>query len=557
MTALRPVYGLALGALGLATSASAQTLLYTKNGDLANDRLSTCVRSAGDVNNDGRPDWVVGAPEDANVFASGEGYARVFSGANGSTLYTFHGTQTSDRFGTSVDGAGDVNNDGFADIVVGAPLVSLFGNNRGQMKVYSGANGSVLWTFDGSVNLDKLGYLVVGVGDVNNDGRPDILSASREAPGGGTQRGNVKIYSGLNGTILHNINGTSNNQRLGLAATGMGDVNGDNRADFALSGLTGGVKVYSGATGAILYSIPTPLSTDIFGASLGSVASLTGDAIPDLLIGATQDGNIFQQGPGYVHLHNGQTGAFVRAYLGSTVGDRFGCSVADAGDLNGDGTTEVMIGADQFNNVFRGYVRVFDGVTSVALHTFEGLADGDRFGYSIDGLGNLDGLPGLELGMGSPEHMTAFQAQGRAEVWTAALGGACATPYTYCVATNNSTGQPALMSYTGTVSIAANNFALVCTGLPSSAFGLFYYGPNETQQVFGNGFRCVSGSVWRLGVQQANNGVMTRAINYGNLPPGGQITPGLTRKFQCWYRNPAAGGAGYNLSNGLSASFCN
>jgi len=558
MTDIRFVTRAGIALATLTTVGSAQVLLTTKFGDKANDRFGASVRAAGDVNNDGRPDYIVGAPEDGNVLSTGQGFARVFSGQTGAILHTFNGISNSDRFGASVDGAGDVNNDGFADVVVGAPLVSTLGSNRGRVSVHSGANGAILWTFDGAVNQDRLGTIVAGVGDVNMDGRPDVLSASREAPGGGTQRGIVRVYSGMSGAILHTLNGTANSQRLGLAADGLGgDVNGDGRADFVVSSLTAGVKVYSGMTGAVLYTLTAPSVDDLFGASVASIADLTGDGVRDVLVGATQDSNIFNQGAGYVRLYNGATGAFVRTHNGSTVGDRFGISCADAGDLNGDGLSEILVGADQFSNGLKGFVRVFDGATGTPLHTFLGTNNGDSFGTSVDGLGNVDGQPGFEIGIGAPDHMAGFQLQGRVEVWTTTLVG-CATPYTYCAAANNSTGQPALISNTGTVSIASNNFALVASGLPPNTSGVFYYGSTEIQQSFGNGFRCVGGSTFRLGVQQASaGGVMTRTIDFTALIGPGAITAGSTRRFQCWYRNPAGGGAGFNLSNGLSATFCN
>ncbi|MCY2961566.1 MAG: integrin alpha [Planctomycetota bacterium] len=558
MTDIRFASRSALALATFATAASAQVLLTTKLGDKANDRFGACVRSAGDVNNDGRPDYIVGAPEDGNVLGSGEGFARVFSGLTGATLYTVNGTTNNDRFGTWVDGAGDVNNDGFADFVVGAPQVSTLGNNRGRVTVYSGANAAVLWTFDGTVNQDKLGTIVAGLGDVNGDGRSDVLTASREAPGGGTQRGIVRVYSGQTGAILHTLSGSANGERLGLAADSMGDVNGDSRADFVVSSLTAGVKVYNGSTGAVLYTLTAPSPDDLFGASVASIADLTGDGVRDLLVGATQDTNIFVQGVGYVRLYNGATGAFVRTHTGSTVGDRFGITCGDGGDLNGDGKSEILVGADQFNNGLKGFVRVFDGATGTALTTLLGTNNGDRFGTSVDGLGDVNGQPGLEIGIGGPDNQTAFVFQGRAEVWTMALSGNCPTPYNYCGSANNSTGQPALISNTGTVSIAANNFTLVCSGLPPSTNGLFYYGGTEIQQTFGNGYRCVGGTVFRLGVQQASpGGVMTRLLNFPSLGGMGTINSGSTWKFQCWYRNPAAGGAGFNLSNGLSATFCN
>ncbi|MBL8861826.1 MAG: FG-GAP repeat protein [Planctomycetes bacterium] len=547
----------ALAALhACSVAADAQVLLTSRDGDKANDRLGAWIRGAGDVNNDGRPDWIVGAPEDGNIISPGRGFARVYSGATGAVLHTLLGVSNGDRFGTSVDQAGDVNLDGFADVVVGAPNVSSLGNNRGRVTIHSGATGAALFTFDGAVNNDRLGTIVVGVGDVNGDGRPDVLSASRDASGGGTQRGVVRVFSGLTGGILHDLAGGGNGQRLGLSAAAIGDVTGDGRADFVVSTLTAGVRVYNGSTGGIAYTVPSPSPDDLFGASVGSIGDLTGDGVRDLLVGATQDANIFNQGPGYVRIYNGATGAFVRTLPGSSVGDRFGIAVGDAGDLNGDGKPEVLVGADQFNNGGPGFVRVFDGNTGAVLHTFIGLSNNDRFGASVAGLGNLNGTGGLEIGIAAPERSQPFLLGGRAEIWTADFGGACATPYAFCAAANNSTGVPALISHTGTVSISANNFGLLCTGLPPNTSALFYFGQTEIQQPFGNGFRCVGGSVFRLGIQQASpGGTIARNLDFPTAP--GALGPGSTAKFQCWYRNPAAGGAGFNLSNGLSATFCN
>jgi hypothetical protein len=546
--------GLALAALSAA--ADAQVLLTSKLGDSTNHRLGAALRPAGDVDNDGFPDWIVGAPEDGNVLTPADGYARVFSGATAGVLYTVNGTTNGDRFGNSVDGVGDVDLDGFDDFAVGAPNASSAGNNRGRVTVHSGATGLPLHTLNGTIDNDRVGSIVVGVGDVNGDGRPDILSASRDANGGGSLRGNVRVYSGLNGTLLHNINGTGNSQRLGLAAAALGDVNADGRADFVASTLTAGVRVFNGQTGAILYTLTAPASDDVFGASVASIADLTGDGRRDVLVGATQDGNIFNPGVGYVRLYNGATGAFVRNHPGSTLGDRFGIACSEAGDLNGDGQSDILVGADQLNNGGAGFVRVFDGTSGAVLHTFQGLASGDRFGTSVAALGNLNGAGALEIGIGASEHSNGFLLRGRAEVWTADFSGACAAPYNFCSATNNSTGQPALISFTGSTSVAANTFTLVATGLPPNTNGLFFYGQTEIQQSFGNGFRCAGGSVFRLGVQQASaGGVMTRHFDFPTAP--GAPGPGTTAKFQCWYRNVAGGGAGFNLSNGLSATFCN
>jgi hypothetical protein len=109
--------------------------------------------------------------------------------------------------------------------------------------------------------------------------------------------------------------------------------------------------------------------------------------------------------------------------------------------------------------------------------------------------------------------------------------------------------------------MALNNLVLTCSALPPGTNGLWFYGQNAAQLPFGNGFRCVSGTVFRLGPPQMTSGVgsTARALDL-TVPPAsagaGAIGAGSTWRFQFWYRNVAGGGAGFNLSNGLAAVFC-
>ena len=131
-----------------------------------------------------------------------------------------------------------------------------------------------------------------------------------------------------------------------------------------------------------------------------------------------------------------------------------------------------------------------------------------------------------------------------------------AAPWTnYCLATANSTGSPALMSASGSTSVAANQFQVLAGPVPAQP-GLFFYGPNQVQLTFGNGFRCVSGTLGRLGVTTPVAGVMQTLVDFTSPPSAStQITAGSTWNFQAWYRDPAAGGAFFDLSDGLSVVF--
>jgi len=143
-------------------------------------------------------------------------------------------------------------------------------------------------------------------------------------------------------------------------------------------------------------------------------------------------------------------------------------------------------------------------------------------------------------------------------LWSAPT--ACPSPANECTATPNTTGLPATMGFGGSTRIGLNDFRIAAYDLPPSAFGVFFYGANAAQQPFGNGFRCVASPVIRLGVQQASVfGDVERALDFSTAPFAagpGAITAGSTHRFQFWYRNPAAGGAGFNTSDALAVAFC-
>jgi len=125
----------------------------------------------------------------------------------------------------------------------------------------------------------------------------------------------------------------------------------------------------------------------------------------------------------------------------------------------------------------------------------------------------------------------------------------------YCLATANSSGGSASIIATGTASIAANNLVLQAVPVPASSTGLFYFGPTTTQVVFGNGYRCVNGTIRRLGIVPASGGALTRVVNNAVPPSAGVIVAGSTWNFQAWFRDVAAGGSNFNLSNGLRIPF--
>ena len=122
-------------------------------------------------------------------------------------------------------------------------------------------------------------------------------------------------------------------------------------------------------------------------------------------------------------------------------------------------------------------------------------------------------------------------------------------------------GPGALIGSSGSTSIASNDFTLVATGAPPSQFGLFYYGPQAENLPFGDGVRCVGGQTFRLNPSQLTDGTgaLARLVDFSQPPASsgpGQIAAGATWYFQFWYRDPfGPGGSGFNLSDGLVATF--
>jgi predicted lipoprotein with Yx(FWY)xxD motif len=361
------------------------------------------------VNNDGFDDLIVGAPLDDNNGAS-SGSARVFSGATGLPLYTFSGDSAGDRFGISVSGAGDVNNDGFDDLIVGAYADDNNGSNSGSARVFSGANGSILHTFNGDAVNDQFGWSVSGAGDVNNDGFGDLIVGAPGDDNNGGDSGSARVFSGANGAILYTFNGDSAFDNFGSSVSGAGDVNNDGFDDLIVgaplddnNGLTssGSARVFSGATGLVLYTRNGDSAGDQFGYSVSRAGDVSNDGFEDFIVGAKFDDNNGEDS-GSARVFSGNTGGILYTFNGDSAFDLLGDSVSGAGDVNNDGFDDLIVGAklDDNNGSDAGSARVFSGANGAILYTFNGDSAGDWFGVSVSGAGdvNNDGFDDLIVG---------------------------------------------------------------------------------------------------------------------------------------------------------------
>lgn len=163
---------------------------------------------------------------------------------------------------------------------------------------------------------------------------------------------------------------------------------------------------------------------------------------------------------------------------------------------------------------------------------------------------------GGNYGSDGHSNFYGFGRLNAADAVALADSGSCSIQ-SYCVTSPNSAGTGALMSSNGELSVADNQFSLYSLGAPSGEFGLFFYGATQVQVGFGDGTICVGGSLKRLPVVKVDTfGMASYDVDFNDLPAGGDIDPGSTWNFQFWFRDPGAGGSGFNFSDGLSAVFC-
>jgi hypothetical protein len=135
----------------------------------------------------------------------------------------------------------------------------------------------------------------------------------------------------------------------------------------------------------------------------------------------------------------------------------------------------------------------------------------------------------------------------------------CTSAETFCSSLPNTTGSPALISIEGSCSISINNLVFKAQPVPNQ-FGIFFYSSDQVNGgngvPYGHGLRCVGGAtVSRLPITMAVNNVLQFQLDQDDLPNNGPIQTGATKNFQGWYRDPAAGGEGFNLSDGIEITF--
>ena len=336
--------GIARTSIDLGTLTPADGFII--QGDVANDVLGFSVSEAGDVNGDGIGDIIIGAQGGDNG-GSSAGEAYIIFGKTGATRsgidlttlaasdgFIIQGDVADDQAGRSVSAAGDVNGDGIDDLIIGARSGDDGGSAAGEAYVIYGKSGATRANIDltglaasdgfivqGDVSADSAGYSVSAAGDFNGDGFDDVLVGARGFDGGGNFSGAAYLIFGKAGIVRgtvdltglapsdgFRIQGDIDRDYAGEAVSGAGDINGDGFADIIV-----------GASGASVGGI----AYVIFGAAGATRADI------DLTGFSTSDGFLVQ---------------------GSAASNNIGLAVSNAGDFNGDGIDDIIVGSQTGDN---------------------------------------------------------------------------------------------------------------------------------------------------------------------------------------------------------------
>lgn len=382
-------------------------------GTQAGALFGSAVDDAGDVDADGVRDFIVGAPSADVAGFQGAGAAYVYSGATGLRLWSFDGPHDFACFGTSVSGAGDVDGDGHADLLIGAPCADVStGVNEGAAFLYSGASGQMLQQLVGLNNVDGFGDAVDGGGDVDGDGTPDLLIGAPYTDPRGATCGTAYVYSGaalLPGAplLLLQVDGYHNTE-LGDSLAFIGDLDLDARDDFILglpgaqvNGVmnSGSAVVISGGNGSVLFRLDNPIRGLLGrGSSVSGAGDVNGDGLPDFALGAPFAEPNGWNVAGAIGAASGRSGLGLWSKIG--VADAtLGWSVSGAGDLDGDGLPDLVASA-----LGRGAVVMLRGFDGTPIWRLAVEADGGDQG-AVAGLGDLDGdgFPEILVGSGGSD----------------------------------------------------------------------------------------------------------------------------------------------------------
>jgi hypothetical protein len=356
-------------------------ILHDVRGEVANGQFGWIAREIGDVDGDGVQDFTTSAPTDGNggtVFTYSSGTAKL--------LWQVHGEPNA-QLGSGLEAAGDVNADGIPDVIAGAPT----GN---YALVLSGRDGEVIWRLNAEGENEGFGTQVGDVGDLNGDGHADVVVGAPTADRSGEDAGRVYVFSGRDGSVLWSADGQAPGERLGSTVAG-GTVGGDSWiVGGADQGQTGGIAyLWKGlATDAAFRLDPLPSAVAVGGMFASIPGDVDGDGVAEMYVSDWGDST---SGPatGRIYVMSGATGEIVHTIAGENAGDGFGIGPADAGDVDGDGHADLIIGAWQYAGAAPsgGRAYLYSGRTGELLWQLTSHVMGETFAFDATGIGDVDG----------------------------------------------------------------------------------------------------------------------------------------------------------------------
>ncbi|MBK8553938.1 MAG: FG-GAP repeat protein [Ignavibacteria bacterium] len=417
-------------------------------GFAASDQFGYSVSSAGDVNGDGYSDIIIGAPfNDAGGLNTGRAYI-YYGGAifNSGVDLILTGLAADDRFGFFVSTAGDVNGDGYSDVIVGAPLNDAIGANAGRAYVYFGGstmNNTADVILSGAAANDQYGTSVSSAGDVNGDGYSDVIVGANLNDAGGSNAGRSYIYFGgitMNNVVDLTLTGLAASDQFGISVSTAGDINGDGYGDVIAGALFNDGGGSNAGRAYIYYGGSSPDNTadllltgaaagDQFGISVSTAGDVNGDGYSDVIAGANlNDAAGTDAGSAYIYFGGNIPDNTADAILSGSAGDRFGFSVFTAGDVNGDGYSDVIAGALQNDaggaDAGRSFI-YFGGINMdiTADAIFTGAAAGDQFGFSVSSAGDMNGDGYSDLMSGAILNDAGGSSAGRVYIYLNSMTG--------------------------------------------------------------------------------------------------------------------------------------
>ncbi|MCB9686157.1 MAG: FG-GAP repeat protein [Alphaproteobacteria bacterium] len=407
--------------------------MWITDSNQTDARFGSSVATAGDVNADGYADVVVGAPHFENGDAR-EGAAFLYlggpTGLSGSWAWTAESNQSGAAFGSSVASAGDVNGDGYDDVVVGAPYYNNGEWDEGGAFLYSGGatglSATPDWNVESNQDYASFGHSVASAGDVNGDGYGDVVVGAYRYDNGQFDEGAAVLYLGsavgLSATPAWSAESNQVDARFGFSVASAGDVDGDGYddvlvgADYYTNGESreGAAFLYLGSAAGLSATPAWSAESDQVDARLGlSVASagdVNGDGYGDVVVGTAGSGV-------FLYLGSALGLSATPAWNAQSISTCLDCSVASAGDVNADGYDDVLAGESGHTNgePYEGaaylYLGSAMGLATTPAWTAESNQTYASFGRSVASAGdtNGDGYDDVVVGADQYDHGVAFE----------------------------------------------------------------------------------------------------------------------------------------------------